>query len=105
MYFVLDWRLKCNLQFVAWVIGYVELLQRVNQFSSATEVMSMAVEKKLYSFKQQSVDFHLGSGCCRKPVKASGIRCTEGCGKTVGQCSVCELPVKGLFIWCQVMAF
>ena len=74
-----------------WTLGYVEQLHRLQLFSLANEVIKHSEDERVSQLSQRSTTVNVGGGgssaSLGKPPRAT--------------CSVCHLPVRGLYVWCQ----
>ena len=74
-----------------WTLAYVEQLRRLQLFCLANEVIRQSEDETVNQFNQRSTTVNVGGGGSSasqgKPAKAT--------------CSVCQLPVRGMYVWCQ----
>ncbi|TNV71265.1 hypothetical protein FGO68_gene1345 [Halteria grandinella] len=88
------------------IISYLQLLKTLQLNSHITEVIKYGppvddIDKK---FKpQQSYVISVDCPFCKsKEELGKGLLCTnEKCQKIASRCSICQLPVTGLYTWCQ----
>jgi len=83
-----------------WYWSYLELLQRLGLFSSVVEMMQNCGDDKLQEMNTKSTTISLICLSCRKPSTELGSYC-HNCHSALSRCSICDLPVNGLFVWCQ----
>ena len=69
------------------MLAYVEMLQRLQLFALAARVLKWSDDEAISAVSQRSTTLHLGGP---PPPRSS--------------CSVCELPVRGSYVWCQASA-
>mmetsp|Transcript_1521 Transcript_1521/g.4603 ORF Transcript_1521/g.4603 Transcript_1521/m.4603 type:complete len:207 (+) Transcript_1521:518-1138(+) len=67
-----------------WTVGYLEELRRQGDFASACEVVKHCGDTSLQQAAARSTTVLLGGRQRGRPL-----------------CGVCELPVRGSYIWCQ----
>jgi len=84
-----------------WFYGYLELLYRLHLFNIATEIINHA-PIPVQSLNQNSTNVHMQCGGCDKAILPSncGWYC-KNCKKFAQVCTICHVPVKGLYTWCQ----
>ena len=74
-----------------WTLGYVEILQRLQRFELANGVIKSSSDERVQQLNQRSTTINVGGGgsssSLGRPARAT--------------CSVCQLPVRGLYAWCQ----
>jgi len=83
-----------------WTSGYIELLQRHCLWTIANAHVKMCSEPQISHINQQSTTIHTGCAHCGKPLFSNGWAC-EKCKKLIAICSICQQPVKGMYVWCQ----
>ena len=84
-------RLASRARSYRWTMAYVELLQRLQRFELANGVIKASEDERVQKLSQRSTTIHVGGG---------------GGSSSLGvppraMCSVCQLPVRGLYAWCQ----
>ena len=67
-----------------WTVGYLEELRRQGDFASACEVVKHCGDTSLQQAAARSTTVLLGGRQRGRPL-----------------CGVCELPVRGSYVWCQ----
>ena len=67
-----------------WLHAYVEQLHRLRQFASACSVVKSSDDERLRKSNARSTTVQVGGKLKARPF-----------------CGVCELPVRGLHVWCQ----
>lgn len=45
-------------------------------------------------------NIYAGCGACGKPNQPTNLKC-ERCGELAPPCSLCHLPIHGVYTWCQ----
>ncbi|EFA81247.1 WD40 repeat-containing protein [Heterostelium album PN500] len=93
-------RLKLDsLRVSQWFGSYVELLHRFKMWNCANEIMKSCEDPSVGSLSQRSTSILISCGC-GKTLTPNNWVCDK-CGTVPAECSVCRLPVKGAFAWCQ----
>ena len=89
-------RLRC------FFFHYIDRLHRLRLFSQATAVHQLTPSQLLSPSNQHNTSVGLTCGDCKRGCEASdeGCYCSH-CGSGMSVCSVCELLVRGLYVWCQ----
>ncbi|GAM28329.1 hypothetical protein SAMD00019534_115050 [Acytostelium subglobosum LB1] len=82
-----------------WLGSYIELLHRFRMWNNANEIMKGCDDPSVSFMSQRSTSV-LVSCACGKTLPPNTFVCDK-CGSVPGECSVCRLPVKGSFVWCQ----
>ena len=84
-----------------WYNGYLDILSQLQLFGLSTEIIKCAPDP-VNTVNQNSTTVRMQCGACSKPLlnKKSGCYC-DHCKKITQTCSICHIPVKGLFSWCQ----
>lgn len=95
---------RCMIEFSTqeeWFSGYLDILYRLHLFNIATEVINHA-PPPVNSLNQNSTTIHMQCGNCNKVMSGTppGWYC-HLCRQIAQVCSVCHIPVKGLYVWCQ----
>lgn len=81
---------------------YIDQLHRLRLFSEATAVHQLTPPHLLSPSNQHNTNVALMCGECRRGCEASDKGCYCGqCRSGMSVCSVCELLVRGLYVWCQ----
>lgn len=83
-----------------WFISYIELLSRFKLWPIANHVIKCSDHPNIQMLNQQSTTIYANCNNCDKPLEKKSWACNR-CGKLTNTCSVCHLPVKGLYSWCQ----
>eukprot|EP01113_Clastostelium_recurvatum_P037956 TRINITY_DN5607_c0_g1_i1.p1 TRINITY_DN5607_c0_g1~~TRINITY_DN5607_c0_g1_i1.p1 ORF type:complete len:829 (-),score=148.05 TRINITY_DN5607_c0_g1_i1:31-2517(-) len=84
-----------------WLGNYIDLLQRFELWNQSTDIARHCGEPAISSLNQQHTSVHTACTSCGKPLFQKGWAC-ERCRKRVGVCAICRLPVKGMYVWCQL---
>ena len=82
--------------------AYIDALHRLRLFSEATAVHALTPPHWLSPSNAHNTSVGLQCGECRRGCEASdeGCYCAH-CGSGMSVCAVCELLVRGLYVWCQ----
>lgn len=83
-----------------WFLSYIELLGRFSLWSICNEVIKLSHLPQISMMNQQSTIIHLRCNKCNRPLQRCGWLC-DRCKLVTNLCSICNLPVKGQFLWCQ----
>ncbi|XP_041367417.1 GATOR complex protein WDR24-like [Gigantopelta aegis] len=83
-----------------WFMSYIDLLGRFKLWTKANEVIKLSSLPQVYMLNQQSTVIHTACSRCNRPMHRAGWLC-DRCKVVLNLCSICHLPVKGLFAWCQ----
>jgi hypothetical protein len=82
--------------------SYISLLQKLRLFSEANNI-SKNSKIRHPAVASVGMSLHMYCESCGKEVPDSGrISYCQKCNKGSGLCVVCNLPVRGLFRWCQI---
>ncbi|GAU97749.1 hypothetical protein RvY_08990-2 [Ramazzottius varieornatus] len=84
----------------AYVLDYIDLLTRFQLYTVANEVIKLSQVSAVSELNQQSTTIHTSCNMCAKHLHSNGWYCTS-CRKLTNCCSICQLPVRGLYVWCQ----
>lgn len=86
----------------AWFLSYVELLQRHQLWSEATEIINLSWLYSVRELNQQSTALHTNCGECGRPMNnTAGWLCSRCKSARASDCAVCNCPVRGMYAWCQ----
>lgn len=97
----------------AYVV-YIDLLTKLGLFSAASELLKSSQDEYIKDLNKKGVNIHITCARCGKEVMdsdrsaASSAGCATAsswcarCRQCVGTCSLCALPVTGLFFWCPI---
>eukprot|EP00004_Rigifila_ramosa_P023412 TRINITY_DN6563_c0_g1_i4.p1 TRINITY_DN6563_c0_g1~~TRINITY_DN6563_c0_g1_i4.p1 ORF type:complete len:501 (-),score=77.02 TRINITY_DN6563_c0_g1_i4:25-1527(-) len=83
-----------------WWLEYVELLYRMRIYPTAAALIRSCPIASVAALSQTSTTMHTNCGGCSKPLIDSGWYC-EKCKALAAPCPVCDLPVRGMYSWCQ----
>jgi len=84
-----------------WYSGYLDILYQFQLFNIATEVINFAPEP-INTLNHNMTTIHMQCQMCNKPIAIDKPGCyCKKCEKITQTCAVCQIPVKGLFVWCQ----
>ncbi|XP_072042211.1 LOW QUALITY PROTEIN: GATOR2 complex protein WDR24-like [Amphiura filiformis] len=85
-----------------WFMSYIDLLSRFKLWCIATEIVKLSNHPNVGMLNQQSTTIHTKCNRCNKQLDKVSWACSSGkCTSLTNTCSVCHLPVKGLYAWCQ----
>lgn len=85
-----------------WLLSYIDLLQRHQFWSEATEIVKLSWLQSVCQVNQQSTSVHVNCGDCGRLVSNSvGCYCSKCKSLQSSKCAVCNRIVRGLFAWCQ----
>ena len=82
--------------------SYCELLERLKLFTERARVISLSECEEIQDLSTDSTSIPLSCGSCQKPITTGPAwHCSEKCKGLTNTCSICHLPVKGQYAWCQ----
>lgn len=96
---------------------YISLLQKLRLFASANSIIKQQIRTETGNiFTQEATIMHLSCAKCGKELPehqnihhnpqvaaaTSLLPYCQKCNQSVGLCVLCQRPVQGLFLWCQV---
>ncbi|XP_022079765.1 GATOR complex protein WDR24-like [Acanthaster planci] len=85
-----------------WFMSYIDLLTRFKLWCIASEVTKLSNHSNVSSINQQSTTVYTKCNHCSGQLDQYSWACQRpNCRKLTNTCSVCHLPVKGLYVWCQ----
>jgi len=85
-----------------WFLSYVDLLQRLQLFTKANEIVRLCPLGSVNTMNHESTTVHSSCGNCGKILaRNSGTWWCERCLRSPSTCSVCHAVVRGLLVWCQ----
>ncbi|OQV16163.1 WD repeat-containing protein 24 [Hypsibius exemplaris] len=84
----------------AWMLDYIDLLSHFQLFTVANEVIKLSHVSAVGELNQQSTTVYTSCNNCGKHLHKTSWYCTN-CKKLTNCCSICQLPVRGLYVWCQ----
>ncbi|KAJ8314741.1 hypothetical protein KUTeg_006891 [Tegillarca granosa] len=77
-----------------------KMLHRFQLWSKANEIIKLSHLPQISMMNQQSTVIHINCNSCSRPLQRVGWLC-DRCKLVTNRCSICHLPVKGRFVWCQ----
>jgi len=109
-----------------WYLSYIDILHRKCLFSEATSLIRTCRDPVVAALNQNSTTIHescpscgkqlqgvttivddiatnngdFGGGNSNKSLILTTQRACKNCRRRIGQCFLCHLPVKDLFVWC-----
>ena len=84
-----------------WFLAYLELLSRLQLWDVSTKVIKLSNIPTIMILNQDSTGINTICGGCNKPLTSNRGWFCNRCSKSSASCSICHLPVKGLYAWCQ----
>ncbi|EGC35117.1 hypothetical protein DICPUDRAFT_55360 [Dictyostelium purpureum] len=87
-------------QLTRWFGSYIDLLQRFKFWSLSLEVMKYCDDQTINQASKRHTTYISACSHCGKSIPQNSLIC-EKCNRIASKCSICRLPVKGVFVWCQ----
>lgn len=84
-----------------WFLDYLELLSRLRLWTIASKIIKVSKNPAINVLNQESTSINTICGGCNKPLTSSKRWFCDRCKTNTSLCSVCHLPVKGMYAWCQ----
>ncbi|KAL1463761.1 hypothetical protein WDU94_015483, partial [Cyamophila willieti] len=84
-----------------WLLSYLDLLGRFQLWNVASEVIQLSWLSSVHELNQQSTTYHTYCGKCKHALVKHGSYCQRCRSTENSKCSICHLPVKGVYSWCQ----
>ena len=84
-----------------WFLAYLELLNRLRLWTIATKIINLSNIPSITVLNQDSTTINTTCGGCNKAVTSLRGWFCERCKTNTSLCSICHLPVKGMYAWCQ----
>lgn len=84
-----------------WLLSYLDLLSRFQLWNVASEVIQLSWLPSVYELNHQSTTLHTHCGKCKHALIKHGSFCDRCKSCESSKCSICHLPVRGLYSWCQ----
>lgn len=84
-----------------WFLGYLEILSHLHLFNIATEIINHAPEQVNQENKGSTTVYMMCDHCMKKIEHGQPGWFCKHCNRICQVCSVCHIPVKGLYVWCQ----
>ncbi|KYR02676.1 WD40 repeat-containing protein [Tieghemostelium lacteum] len=96
--------LKSNLdiekrRITQWFHSYIELLQRLKMWTYVLEIIKNSDDPSINQASKKHTTI-LCSCACGRSIPQGQLVC-EKCSRKPSVCSLCHLPVKGNYVWCQ----
>eukprot|EP00941_MAST-03F_sp_MAST-3F-sp1_P002948 g2948.t1 len=90
-------------QMQEWAMCYLELLYRLEQWTHATEVALLCGDDAIASMNSEATSISSVCAICNTSLDEGGASTgfCPSCKVPSNLCSICQLPTKGLFVWCQ----
>jgi hypothetical protein len=83
-------------------LSYLEMLNKLQLFCAANSIISVSEEEYISKMNLQGVSMHTACSRCGMELPERASPWCAKCKRSVGLCSVCHRPVKGLLHWCPV---
>ncbi|TMW66185.1 hypothetical protein Poli38472_003950 [Pythium oligandrum] len=89
---------------------YIDLLHQLRIYQAANELILNCPDQSIRQMNMRSTTMYSNCANCTKPFETtlnadgesvSSYLCSN-CNNTATRCSVCQLPVRGLYVWCPV---
>ncbi|TYZ60383.1 hypothetical protein PybrP1_003652 [[Pythium] brassicae (nom. inval.)] len=91
---------------------YIDLLHQLRIYSAANELVANCSDQSIRQMNMKSTTVYFNCGGCSKPFEsylpsnangegAPAALCSH-CRNRATRCSICQLPVRGLYVWCPV---
>jgi len=84
----------------SWLHSYIELLHTRQLHSEAALIASHSEDEWIARHTAHSTTFTLLCAHCKHTSRTIGSLCSE-CHELLASCAICQLPVSGIFVWCQ----
>ncbi|OWZ16840.1 hypothetical protein PHMEG_0009308 [Phytophthora megakarya] len=99
----------------AWLqhiyMHYIDLLHQLQIYTTANELVANCSDQSIRQMNMKSTSVYFNCARCSKPLESSGpsefsvpISLCASCSNAATLCSICQLPVRGLYVWCPVCA-
>eukprot|EP00743_Colponemidia_sp_Colp-15_P008408 GILK01009135.1.p1 GENE.GILK01009135.1~~GILK01009135.1.p1 ORF type:complete len:835 (-),score=98.21 GILK01009135.1:161-2581(-) len=85
----------------SWAIAYIELLQRLELWVAAADTIRTCKLDSIKQMNQKGTTIWTSCPHCGKPMASTSGAACDNCGSLASWCSICQQPVRGLFLWCQ----
>ncbi|KAG4305245.1 hypothetical protein PORY_001415 [Pneumocystis oryctolagi] len=88
-----------------WITEYIELLQRYRMFITMTEVINASSSLSIKALSQTETSIYINCYHCHKSIinqktNKNFLYC-ESCQRIPEGCIICNVPIKGQYLWCQ----
>ncbi|PVD30506.1 hypothetical protein C0Q70_09773 [Pomacea canaliculata] len=83
-----------------WFLSYIDLLGHFELWPLANEIISLSHLPQVNQLNQVSTTTHTACPQCSRVMERTGWLC-DRCKTRTNLCSICHLPVKGEWVWCQ----
>ncbi|EMR09093.1 hypothetical protein PNEG_02438 [Pneumocystis murina B123] len=94
-----------SLKIEKWIGEYIELLQKYRMFITMTEVINASSSLLIRALSQTETSVYIDCYCCHKPIvnqkENNTFSYCKCCRKIPNGCTICDIPVKGRYLWCQ----
>ncbi|KAE9027001.1 hypothetical protein PF011_g2257 [Phytophthora fragariae] len=99
----------------AWLqhiyMHYIDLLHQLRIYTTANELVANCSDQSIRQMNMKSTSVYFNCARCSKPLESSGpselgvpVSLCTSCSNAATLCSICQLPVRGLYVWCPVCA-
>nr|CCA22503.1 conserved hypothetical protein [Albugo laibachii Nc14] len=98
----------------AWMqqmlMHYIEMLHQFRMYRVANEIILKCNDSAIRQMNMKSTFVYSNCANCQKPIESAGFTSNSilqpalcpHCNSMPAQCSICQLPVRGLYVWCPV---
>ncbi|KTW26776.1 hypothetical protein T552_02777 [Pneumocystis carinii B80] len=94
-----------SLKMEKWIGEYIELLQKYRLFITMTEVINASSSLLIRALNQSETSVYINCYSCQKPIINQKPNNTfsycKHCRNIPNGCTICDIPVKGQYLWCQ----
>ncbi|XP_071480609.1 GATOR2 complex protein WDR24-like [Diadema antillarum] len=85
-----------------WFMSYIDLLSRFKLWCVANQIIKLSRHPSVETLNQNSTTILTYCNRCNKPLEKFSWACFQKNRQSLtNPCSICHLPVKGLYAWCQ----
>lgn len=85
-----------------WEYTYIDLLRTMSFNNRSAYAVKMSPIEEIRQLSKDDTQVWDNCANCRKRLKPSKNGICHNCKKPSAYCVVCNMPVKGLMIWCQI---
>ncbi|CAH0519228.1 unnamed protein product [Peronospora belbahrii] len=90
---------------------YIDLLHQLQIYTTANELVANCSDQSIRQMNMKSTSIYFNCARCSKPLESAGpselgmpVLICASCSNAATLCSICQLPVRGLYVWCPVCA-
>ncbi|KAG3153813.1 hypothetical protein PI124_g11074 [Phytophthora idaei] len=95
----------------AWLqhiyMHYIDLLHQLQIYTTANELVANCSDQSIRQMNMKSTSVYFNCARCSKPLESAGpselgvpVSLCTSCSNAATLCSICQLPVRGLYVWC-----